>query len=190
MEKRIKSKLKYWIENTMTDKNIYLHDGRIFRFQELVIINNSLNISNFLYGYCHIFALALSHHFGDDAECYCRLVYEDGKPHLAHAYAKINGNFVDARGIIDEYDIDNYTTDSFEFDEFKISPEDILNECKDISWGAIKDNVLEDAKAFISKYEDLYSGRLPDINTYLKFKDELDKLTIEEIEDDPECFNT
>ena len=171
----------------MSDKKIYFQDGTSFRFEELVQINDKLDISSFLYGGCHIFALALIEHFGDKAQGFCRLIHDYERPHLAHAYVKINNKFVDARGVVDASEIDDYTIDCFEYEELQITKEDISENCLSSSWGAIKYNALEDAKAFIKKYEDIYLGKI-DYNTFMKIEHEFDENDREMILKHPEML--
>jgi len=81
---------------------------------------------DYLYGYCHLFALCLKEIFGSRAEIVSAWQWEERNEeyesgHLAHSYVCIdNDYFIDARGVInkaiikEEYFIDEENVDEVE----------------------------------------------------------------------------
>lgn len=171
----------------MNKNKLYIHDMDSFRFQDYVEINDDLIIADFLYGYCHIFALALIEHFKEKAEGFYIEVIDNNQPCLAHAYVKINGVFVDARGVVNLDEINNYAIDFLEYTELPLSKEKIIDKSTNAEWGYIDDLILSDVQSFIAKHEDIYSGTFkPEI--LIKYKDFFDDYDYDYIVKNPNIF--
>ena len=151
--------------------NVTLFDDESLRIDSLCNVSKDFIISDFLYGHCHIFALALSLYFGDKAKCHCIIDYDEKKPCLAHAYVSIDGNFVDARGVITSFDIDQYTDNLMDFEYYDIEQKDLIENAKDDSWGFASDELISDILIFIDKNKEIYSGQKIDddiLNKYIQ----------------------
>lgn len=158
----------------MNNSSLLLHNSTLFRFEDLVDINDEYNISDLLLGACHIFTYAMAEILGDKATYGFRLIYDNEKPHLAHAYIKINNSYVDARGIFTEDELDEYTIDSINVKEFEMSASEYITNCKDSNWGVMPEKLLNDITQFILQYEDLYNGIAPTNQLFLKYKEYID----------------
>lgn len=172
----------------MVSTTISLVEGD-WRFQGSTRVADSYDVDNFLYGHCHIFALALLSYFGEDyAEAYCRLIPNGHNTQLAHVYVKINGQYFDARGKVTLEELDEYTIDVDSYEVYQINKRNILDNATDDSWGSFDKDVYEKILDFIKEFQFIYTGEKANYQQYLELKNKgfLDESDVMMIEEHPE----
>lgn len=148
-------------------QTVSIFDGSFIRLKDnnVVIPEHELSIENYLYGRCHLFALALKEVFSKRAQIMTIIEIIDGREFLCHAYTLIDNAFmVDARGVISEYDLQQYTDNALEHFTINEAVKVVKQNANDNMWGEPKTDEMTLLVQFIKNNIHLYEANFSQMN--------------------------
>ncbi len=153
----------------MRNPTIQEIDVNHYVFEDSTVVNerHGLSVESYLHGRCHIFAVALKKAFKDRAQIFAIIGLDEpesgvkpNSPTLAHAYVVLDKErFVDARGGIGDWNLEDYTEDILESVTVAFESNEIKEHTHEGAWGAEMEGEVDELTQFILTHRPVFESR-------------------------------